>query len=122
MKKSRERACLACICKGEIYLRVGKKNPPKFQKKTRNRGEEEVKMQTRREVTEYNCRKMDGLWSPAQVGIDLEKFGVTCFLQRQEKKIRQAEKVKNNFEMQRKWSSVTDLVKEEGTLSEILRN
>lgn len=57
----RKKKSLTCICRGDIYFRVGT-NPPRLEKETRDKGEEEVKMQMRW-VTEDESRKLDGVWS-----------------------------------------------------------
>lgn len=53
-----ERGWLACIWKGKIYLRVGK-NPSRFEKETRDSGEEADQMQMRRRMREYDSRNME---------------------------------------------------------------
>lgn len=69
----------------KFILLKSRENPSRFEKETKHKGDR-VKMQMRRLGMEYDSRKLGGVWSPAQVGVDLEKFGVTFLLQRQEKK------------------------------------
>jgi len=55
-----------------VQFRIGK-NPPRFEKEIRDKGEEEAKMQMRL-VTEEESRKLDGVWSPAQLAVTLKSL------------------------------------------------
>lgn len=67
-----ERGWLACIWKGKIYLRVGK-NPSRFEKETRDSGEEADQMQMRRRMREYDARNMECCHQP-RLGLTLKSL------------------------------------------------